>query len=139
MCFSHIQSWQYAYKQSLWRVPHVEQDLLILPGHLKSPQVYCGVSIDQSAIVYLVFYVQLLVCLSFSFYPWLCQFIFDLWVNFPLISIAYIELFHNYLKDLWYQPSASYHRLIQNVCIFWVKSVSLIYIQNIPFSAQLSL
>ena len=48
-------------------VPHVEQDLLTLPAHLRSPLVFGGVCVSYSLVFYVVSCVLLFVCLSFSF------------------------------------------------------------------------
>ena len=49
------------------RVPHVEQDLLTLPEHLRSPLVFGGVRVAYSLVFYVVSCVLLFVCLSLSF------------------------------------------------------------------------
>ena len=48
-------------------MPHVEHDLLILPEHLRSPLVFGGVRVVYSLGLFVVSYVLLFVCLSFSF------------------------------------------------------------------------
>ena len=48
-------------------MPHVEQDLLTLPEHLRSPLVFGGVRVVYSLVFYVVSCVLLFVCLSFSF------------------------------------------------------------------------
>ena len=53
--------------QATRRVSHVEQDLLTLPEHLRSPLVFGGVLVAYSLVFYVVSCVLLLVCLSFSF------------------------------------------------------------------------
>ena len=47
-------------------MPHVEQDLLTLPAHLRSPLVFGGVRVVYSLVFYVVSCVLLFVCLSFS-------------------------------------------------------------------------
>lgn len=42
-------------KMKLPRVSYVEQDLHLLPEHLRSPQVYCGVRMFESFIFYVWF------------------------------------------------------------------------------------
>ena len=49
------------------RVPHVEQNLLILPDHLRSPPVLGGVRVAKSLVFYVVSSVLLFVYLSFYF------------------------------------------------------------------------
>ena len=48
-------------------MPHVEQDLLTLPEHLRSPLVFGGVRVVYSLVFYVVSCVLLFFCLSFSF------------------------------------------------------------------------
>ena len=52
---------------SIRRVPHVEQDLLTLPEHLRSPLVFGGFRVVYSLVFYVVSCVLLFVCLSFLF------------------------------------------------------------------------
>ena len=48
-------------------MPDVEQDLLTLPEHLRSPLVFGGVRVVCSLVLYVVSCVLLFFCLSFSF------------------------------------------------------------------------
>jgi hypothetical protein len=45
------------------RVPLVEQELLTLPVHLSSPQVFSGVRVTESLVLYVCFVDR---CLSFN-------------------------------------------------------------------------
>ena len=47
-------------------MPHVEQDLLTLPEHLRSPLVFGEVRVVYSLVFYVVSCLLLFVCLSFS-------------------------------------------------------------------------
>ena len=49
------------------RVPYVEQDLLTLPEHLRSPLDFGGVRVAYFLVFYVVSCVLFFVCLSFSF------------------------------------------------------------------------
>ena len=53
--------------QATHRVPYVEQDLLTLPEHLRSPLVFGGVRVVYFLVFYVVSCVLLFVCLSFFF------------------------------------------------------------------------
>ena len=70
-------------------MPHVEQDLLTLPEHLRSPLVFGGVRVVYSLVFYVVSCVLLFyVLFNFSIfvlfitvtngYNWRCQFVLDL-------------------------------------------------------------
>ena len=97
-------------------MPHVEQDLLTLPEHLRSPLVFGGVRVVYSLVFYVVSCVLLHFCLSFSFLamalsvcfrfmsltvPWvsfvplLLAFTFDFFKesSFGFISSVYLEIF----------------------------------------------
>ena len=49
------------------RVPHVEQDLLTLPEHMRSPLAFGWVHVAYSLVFYVVSCVLLFVCLSFLY------------------------------------------------------------------------
>ena len=56
------------------RVPHVEQDLLTLPEHLRPPLVFGGVRVAYSPLIFNAF-PSVLVCYpDFVFYPWIYEF-----------------------------------------------------------------
>lgn len=46
---------------------HVKLDILILLGHMRSTQDFGGVRVALSLLFYVVFYVQLVVCLSWHY------------------------------------------------------------------------
>lgn len=48
-------------------MPHVEHDVLILPEHLRSPEVFDGIRGAQSYVFYLVCCVLLCVCWTICF------------------------------------------------------------------------
>ena len=54
-------------KRQAFLMPHVEQDLLTLPEHLRSPLVFWGVRVVYSLVFYVVSCVLFFVCLFFSF------------------------------------------------------------------------
>jgi hypothetical protein len=67
-----------------WRVLLVEQELLILPEHLTSSQVFSGVRVIESLVLCVCFVDRCLPFWSFFFWPLCCLFFFDL----PLILIT---------------------------------------------------
>lgn len=66
----------------------VEQDLLTLLEHRRSPAVCCEVCIFLCSI----FWIVVCVCVVVSFFsPWYCRFLFDLWVycSFGVIGLFF--------------------------------------------------
>ena len=61
-----------------WRVLLVEQELLILPEHLTSSQVFSGVRVIESLVLCVCFVDRCLPFWSFFFWPLCCLFFFDL-------------------------------------------------------------
>jgi hypothetical protein len=56
-------------------VPPVEQELLTLPKHLSSPQVFNGVRVPRSLVLCVCF-----VLLYFFFWPLRCLFFINVWI-----------------------------------------------------------
>jgi hypothetical protein len=68
----------------LRRVSLVEQELLTLMEHIRSPPPFSGVRVDRSLVLCVVFYRPLFVLLSFFFLP-LCCLSFELRILIALI------------------------------------------------------
>ena len=76
-------------------MPHVEQDLLTLPEHLRSPLVFGGVRVVYSLVFYVVSCVLLFFCLSFSFLAMALSVCFRFMsLTVPLVS--FVPLLHIY-------------------------------------------
>ncbi len=71
------------------RVSLVEQELLTLPKHLRSPPVFSGVHVTRSLVLWLCFVDHCLSFCFFFFWPLYCLF-FDLRI---LITPWYLQLF----------------------------------------------
>ena len=70
-------------------MPHVEQDLLTLPEHLRSPLVFGGVRVVYSLVFYVVSCVLLFFCLSFSFLAMVLSVYFRFMsLTVPLVSFV---------------------------------------------------
>ena len=67
-------------------IPHVEQELLTLPEHLKSSSVFSWVHITRSLVFCVVVYIALFVPLSYFFWPLYCLTVFDL--RCPMIPLV---------------------------------------------------
>ena len=69
----------------------MEQDLLTLPEHLRSPQVFGGVRFAYSLVFYVVSCVLLFVCLSFSFLAMVLSVYFRFMsLTVPLVSFVFL-------------------------------------------------
>ena len=74
-------------------MPHVEQDLLTLPEHLRSPLVFGGVRVVYSSVFYVVSCVLLFFCLSFSFLAMALSVCFRFMsLTVPLVSFVPLSL-----------------------------------------------
>ena len=68
-------------------VKTVEQELLILPEHLRLPSVFSGVRVSRSLVLCVCFVDR---CLSFFFWPLCCLFFFDILILITtLVSTNY--------------------------------------------------
>ena len=75
------------FEQCIRRVPLVEQELLTLPEHLRSPQVFSGVPVTRSLVLYVCFVGRCLSFCTFFFWPEYCLFFFDIRILItPLVS-----------------------------------------------------
>ena len=71
------------------RMPHLQQDLLTLPEHLRSPLVFGRVRVVYSLVSYVVSCVLLFVCLSYSFLTMALSVYFRFMsVTVPLVSFV---------------------------------------------------
>ena len=68
-------------------MPNVEQELLTLPEHLRSPLVFSGVPVGRSFVFCIIFWRLLFVPLSFFFWP--------------LYYLSFFNIRHVWLP-LWY-------------------------------------
>jgi hypothetical protein len=87
------------------RMSLVEQELLTLPEHPRSPPIFSGVCVTQSLVLYVYFCRSLFVLLYFIFWPLCCLFLFDVRILVTLLvssnsSVARRELEHNI--STWY-------------------------------------
>ena len=92
MFLSDLHSWLitgFVSRVTRW-MPLVEQELLILPDHPSSPQVFSGVRVTRSLVLYVMFCRSLFVLLYFFFWPLCCLSFSDLRILIaPLESSNY--------------------------------------------------
>ena len=81
------------------RVPLVEQELLTLPEHLSSPQVFSGVRVTRSLVIYVCLMDRCLPFCTFSFgHCVVCSSIYGLWLPRWYLQTCY----HVYMKRSLY-------------------------------------
>ena len=84
-------------------MPHVEQDLLTLPEHLRSPLVFGGVRVVYSLVFYVVSCVLLFFCLSFSFLAMALSVCFRFMsLTVPLVSFVPLLVYVYIKKEMFY-------------------------------------
>jgi len=97
-------------------VPHVEQDLLTLPEHLRSPLVFGGVRVVYSLVFYVVSCVLLFFCLSFSFLAMALSVCFRFMsLTVPLVS--FVPLLRVVLNITFLKTFQSTHHIAHNVSV----------------------
>jgi len=98
-------------------VPLVEQELLTLPEHLRSPPVFSGVRVAWSFVFCVVFSRSMFVLISFFFCPLCCLSFSDLRILINLIGI--FKLFFQmmlYTRYAVFNRCYNGHAIVQ-VCI----------------------
>jgi len=95
----------------------VEQELLTLPEHLSSPDVFSGVRVTRSLVLYLCFCQSLFALLYFFFWPLCCLFFFDIRIMIaPLVS-------SNFSFEVWRFPVTSFDKNTGvEICFTWESS-----------------
>jgi len=94
--------------------PHVEQELLILPEHLRSPPVFSVVRVARSVVFHVMLFRSLFVRLSLFFWPLCCLSFIDL----RLLIIPFVSSNFSYSKrygslQIIFYVSTSYTSFIQ--------------------------
>jgi hypothetical protein len=118
------------------QVPLLEQELLTLAEHLRSPPIFSEVGLAQSLVLCIVYWRSLFVLLSFLFWPLYCL-SFNFWL---LINLLVSSIFSYICRVVC--PQHIYARLLKNKCslIEWYikqSSVVLISMLHIRIKTQI--
>ena len=107
-----------------WRVPLVEQELLTLPEHMSSPQVFSGVRVTRSLVFYVCFVDCRLSFCTFSFdHCVVCSSIYGFWLLlwylqtllFNMFSLFYFKLY-GFLESLIYHKARYIYSHFSSKC-----------------------